>query len=156
MKKIGKILAILFVAIIFQTSANQALAQCFCAETEKEYDQTACEGRPSSERCVWKTENGSGASTCSGDSCPNLKNPLNINTPQQFIGRVISVIFGLVGSIALLMFVYGGLLWMTSQGNDKQITKGKETLTWAAIGIVVIFSSYALVNYIINHAIRGS
>ena len=39
---------------------------------------------------------------------------------------------------------------MTSAGNAQRIEKGRETLTWAAIGLVVIFASYALVNLILK------
>ena len=66
-------------------------------------------------------------------------------TPQQLIGKIISAVLGVSGSLALLMFVYGGFTWMLSGGNSEKVTKGKNTLVWAAIGLVVIFSSYAMV-----------
>ena len=78
----------------------------------------------------------------------SLGNPLgNTNTPQQLIGKVISAVMALVGSLALLMFVYGGLLWMTSAGSADKVSKGKNILMWSAIGLIVIFSSYALVKF---------
>ncbi len=152
MKKISFIFFLLFFMVSFASFLPQAQAKCTCTNGPSNAKSPDECKEP---ECTW-TDDPSGSATCSGDKCATLDNPININTPQQFIGRIISVIFGLVGSIALLMFVYGGLLWMTSQGNDKQVSKGKATLTWAAIGIVVIFSSYALVNFIINNAIRGN
>jgi len=80
-----------------------------------------------------------------------LDNPLkDIKTPQMLIGKIINAAMGLIGSIALLMFVYGGFTWMASAGNPEKIKKGKDILVWAAIGLVIIFSSYALVNLIIT------
>ena len=79
-----------------------------------------------------------------------LTNPLGKVTPQVLIGKVINAILGMVGSIALLMFVYGGFLWLTAGGNPEQIKKGKDVLVWASIGLVVIFTSYALVHFIIK------
>ena len=79
-----------------------------------------------------------------------LTNPLWKVTPQVLIGKVINAILGMVGSIALLMFVYGGFLWLTAGGNPEQIKKGKDVLVWASIGLVVIFTSYALVHFIIK------
>lgn len=85
----------------------------------------------------------------------NLKNPIKVNSPQQLIGQVINSVLGIVGSIALLMFIWGGFLWMTAAGNDEKIQQGKKTLTWSALGLVVIFSSYALVSYLIKNIVAG-
>lgn len=68
------------------------------------------------------------------------------------IGKVIKAALGIVGSLALLMFIYGGFMWMLSGGNEKMIEKGKTTLMWAALGLVLIFTSYALVNFVITTA----
>ena len=65
------------------------------------------------------------------------------------IGRVINGALGVVGSLALLMFIYGGLLWMTSAGSDEKVKKGKDILIWATLGLIIIFASYALVHFII-------
>lgn len=81
-----------------------------------------------------------------------LTNPLatgTVNpTPQALIGRVINATMGLVGSLALAMFIYGGFVWMLAAGNEQRVQKGKDILTWATIGLIVIFSSYALVNVV--------
>lgn len=80
----------------------------------------------------------------------SLPNPLgnNVTTVPQLINRVIIAILGIVGALALLMFVWGGLLWMTSAGNADQVKKGRETLVWASIGLLIIFASYTLVTTI--------
>lgn len=84
--------------------------------------------------------------TCGKDQ---LCNPLgNINTPQLFISKVIQGVLGVVGSIALIMFVYGGFTWMMASGNQEAIRKGKDILVWATIGLIVIFSAYAITNFI--------
>jgi hypothetical protein len=91
--------------------------------------------------------------TINTGSSETLTNPLgDINTPQAFIGKVINSILGVVGSLALLMFVYGGLIWMTSSGNQEKVKKGRDTLMWAAIGLVIIFSAYGLTRFIIGVA----
>jgi len=91
---------------------------------------------------------------CPGDtSAPSaitISNPLNgIDTPQALIGKVINSVLGVVGSLALVMFVYGGLIWMTSSGSSEQVKKGRDILIWAAIGLVIIFSAYGLVRFVI-------
>jgi len=73
-----------------------------------------------------------------------LDNPLAAATIPALIGKVIRMFTGVVGSLALLMFVYGGLLWMTSRGNAEQIDKGKRIFVWSSIGLVIIFSAYLI------------
>lgn len=80
----------------------------------------------------------------------SLANPLSANTPQELIGQIINSVLGVVGSLALLMFVYGGLTWMTSSGNQEKVKKGRDILIWSAIGLVIIFSSYGLVRVLIT------
>ena len=73
-----------------------------------------------------------------------IANPINVKTPDDLIANIIKFILGITGSIALLLFVYGGFLWMTSAGNSEQVSKGKNVFIWATIGLIVIFSSYAI------------
>jgi uncharacterized membrane protein YeaQ/YmgE (transglycosylase-associated protein family) len=69
-----------------------------------------------------------------------LDNPLSgIESPQALVGQVINSIFGIVGS-----------LWLTSAGSAEQVKKGKDIFIWAVIGLVVIFSAYSLVRFVIQ------
>jgi hypothetical protein len=81
-----------------------------------------------------------------------LTNPLGANTNNvpKLIGNIINGALGIVGSLALLMFIYGGFTWMLAAGNESAVEKGRNILTWAAIGLVVIFASYSLVTFVIG------
>ncbi len=83
-------------------------------------------------------------------SAATLYNPLGSVSVPQLIGRVIQLVLGISGSLALLMFVYGGLIWLTASGEPGKIEKGKKTLIWATIGIGVLFGSFALANFVIT------
>jgi len=83
----------------------------------------------------------------SGD-LTTLPNPLPGLTPQTLIGKIINAIIGIVGSLALVMFIYGGFIWMTAAGSAEKVEKGKNVLLWATIGLVVIFTAYALVRFV--------
>ena len=47
------------------------------------------------------------------------------------------------------MFIYGGLVWMTAAGSNEKVQKGKDILIWATVGLVIIFTSYALVRFVL-------
>lgn len=88
-------------------------------------------------------------------TAPVLTNPLGTTDVRLIFARVISGALSIVGSFALLMFVYGGVLWLTSRGESKAITKGKDTLTWATLGLVIIFSAYVIVNALLTGLLQG-
>lgn len=86
-----------------------------------------------------------------GAPAPTLPNPLGGTTDiRTIIGRVINAALGISGSIALLMFVWGGLQWLTSGGSPERIQKGKNTIVWAVLGLVLIFGSYAILNFVLG------
>jgi cbb3-type cytochrome oxidase subunit 3 len=81
--------------------------------------------------------------------------PLGDASIAEIIGRVIRAIIGLSGVIALAMFVYGGLIWMTSAGNSERAQKAKTTIIWSALGLVLIFGAYALVSFVLSALGQG-
>jgi uncharacterized membrane protein YjfL (UPF0719 family) len=56
----------------------------------------------------------------------------------------------------LLVFILGGFMWVISAGSEEKIKKGKDMVTWAAFGLVVIFFAYALVTFVVNAVTGGS
>ena len=92
-----------------------------------------------------------GTAGCPEGNCPTtLTNPLSVDTPQALIGKIINAVLGIVGSLALLMFVYGGLTWMTSSGSQEKVKKGRDIIVWSAIGLAIIFASYGLVRILLT------
>ena len=81
-----------------------------------------------------------------------LPNPLGpgVDNIPLLANRIIIGILGIVGAIALLAFIWGGLLWMTSAGNSERVEKGKQTLIYATLGLLVIFISYTVINFVFN------
>lgn len=84
----------------------------------------------------------------------SLRNPIAADTPQELIGSIINYVLGIIGPLALLMFVVGGLTWMTSAGNPDRIKKGQSILIWSAIGLVVVLFAYGLVRVLFELAAK--
>lgn len=84
----------------------------------------------------------------------SLDNPLKVNTAPELIGVIIQGALGVIGALVLLMFVWGGFQWLTSAGSPDKVKKGSQTMIWAGIGAVLVFSSYIILNAVLK-AIRG-
>lgn len=76
--------------------------------------------------------------------------PLGETDIKVVIARVIRAVLGVIGSIALLMFFIGGFMWLTAGGNADRIKRAKDILIWSILGLVVIFSAYAIVQFVIT------
>jgi len=88
--------------------------------------------------------------SCAADTVP-LPNPLEGHDDIPIlVGKIIQYVLGILGILALVMFIYGGLTWMTSGGATEKIKKGKDTLVWAILGLALIFFSYALLDFILG------
>lgn len=89
-------------------------------------------------------------------SAQELINPLGTTDLRIVAGNLIKALLGFTGIIALAMFIYGGVIWMTSAGKKESVQKGRDTLIWAAIGLVVIFTAYTVVTALITAIATGS
>jgi|GEM_PF-4471339 len=83
-------------------------------------------------------------------SVVTLPLPLSNVSIPALIGRVLNAILGIVGAVALLMFVWGGFQWMTAAGSTDKMAKAKKTLVWATLGLIAIFGSYAILTFVTN------
>lgn len=50
---------------------------------------------------------------------------------------VISTLTWIVGFLAVIMLIYGGIRYMTAQGNDKNIVAARSTIMYAVVGLVI-------------------
>lgn len=57
-------------------------------------------------------------------------------------------IMGLAGALFLIVFVYGGAMYLVSFGKSDYVTKGKNALTRGAIGIVLVMGAWTIVSYV--------
>jgi hypothetical protein len=73
-----------------------------------------------------------------------------LNDITGMLGNAARWLFGIVGSIALLVFMWGGFTWMTSMGDSGKVKKGKDMMVGAVIGIVIMFAAQALVNFAVS------
>ncbi len=76
-------------------------------------------------------------------------------TPIQIITSIINTILYFVGAIVIVLMLWAGFKWMTSAGNTDAIKKSRETIINAVIGLVIIFASYVIVNYVMLRLIEG-
>lgn len=66
------------------------------------------------------------------------------------VARLIRVVLGLLGIIALVIIIAAGFRWMTANGDEEKVTESKRQLTNAVIGLIIILASFAIATFVIN------
>jgi len=92
--------------------------------------------------------------------------PLGIDVVQGYaapardlpgtILMIINYVLVIVGVLALAYLVYGGFRYITSRGEDTEVTAAKGIITNAIIGLIVIGVAAALVNFVVTAILFGS
>jgi hypothetical protein len=76
-----------------------------------------------------------------------IQNPLGDVDIPTVLGRIIKTFLGMVGAIALLAFVYAGVLYLTAAGREDAIRTAKDTMIYGFLGLVIIFFAYAVTSF---------
>lgn len=69
---------------------------------------------------------------------------------------VVNILLFIVGAIAVIMLIVGGIRYVVSGGDQSAVTGAKNTILYAIVGIVVAFLAYAAVNFVITQLDAGT
>lgn len=69
---------------------------------------------------------------------------------QSMIQIVINILLYVLGIIAVIMIIVGGIKYTTSNGDSSALTSAKNTILYSIVGLVVAILSYAIVNFVVG------
>ena len=76
------------------------------------------------------------------------------NTPGGLATNIINILLFVVGAVSVIMIIVGGIMYATSAGDSGQVTKAKNTLMYAVIGLVISFLAFAVVQFVLKSFIK--
>jgi hypothetical protein len=59
-------------------------------------------------------------------------------------------ILGIVGSLSLFMFVYGGIMFLISAGASDKIGQARKIIVASVVGLIIVFSSYLIIKFVVS------
>ena len=64
------------------------------------------------------------------------------------IGKIVGVALAFIGVLFMGLLIYGGFSWMVARGNQQDVTKAKELIEAAVIGLIIVLAAYAITAYV--------
>lgn len=79
----------------------------------------------------------------------------DFDVPQASVNNgtfttVLQIVFGIMGGVALIIFMLAGLKYITSQGDPAAVAKAKNTILYAIIGLIVAAFAFTIVTYVVR------
>jgi uncharacterized membrane protein YjgN (DUF898 family) len=76
--------------------------------------------------------------------------------PVFIAGKIINALLGVVGIIMVILFIYGGFLWMTAGGNEERVKKATQVLSRAVIGLIIILLAYSISYFVMQQVLKST
>lgn len=86
-----------------------------------------------------------GAEAARCDGCPE-----DLFGDTGVFKQITNTILYIVGVIAVIVLIIGGIRYLISGGDSKKVTDAKNTVLYAIIGLIIALLSFAIVNFVIS------
>lgn len=81
--------------------------------------------------------------------CSVQEDPANKGL-MDMLNTIINVALAIIGFVAVVMIILGGVQYTTSAGDSGRVKKAKDTIMYGIIGLVVALLAYAIVNFVLS------
>ena len=95
-------------------------------------------------------------STRAGETVSNLalcntpKDSENGGGLMNLVQTIINVVLSVVGIVAVLVVIIGGVTYTTSLGDPGKTKKAKDTILYGIVGMVIALLAFAIVNFVLS------
>jgi cytochrome bd-type quinol oxidase subunit 2 len=114
-------------SFLFSTILPATVAAANCANPTTTQDQIAC-----------------GVNDAAG------KSNANPNDLGDTAKKIVNILSAVVGAIAVIMIIVGGLRFITSAGNEASIKSARGTIIYAVVGLVIVALAQIIVHFVIH------
>ncbi len=68
----------------------------------------------------------------------------------DYIQLIINALLFIIGALAVIMIIVGGIRYVTSGGDSNAATSARNTIMYAVVGLLIAAIAYAIVNFVIS------
>lgn len=80
-------------------------------------------------------------------------NSVSTGSPLSFdnaLEAIVNTLLFIIGAVSVIMIIYGGFRYVTSGGEASAVKSAKDTIMYAAIGLVVALLAWSIANFVID------
>ena len=96
---------------------------------------------------------------CGADSAKGNNQPTDLfgaGGEGGVFRTIVNIMLFIVGAVAVIMLIIGGIRYVISSGDQNQVTAAKNTILYAIVGIVVAILAFAVVNFVLTGLAPGA
>ncbi len=71
---------------------------------------------------------------------------------NDLLTQIVNIFSAIVGVIAVIMIIVGGLRYITSGGDSNKVSGAKNTLIYAIIGLIIVALAQLIVHFVLQKA----
>ncbi len=73
-----------------------------------------------------------------------------IQASPDNVQKILQLLFGVIGAIAMIWIIIAGIQLTTSQGDPQSAARARQTIIYAVIGLVITLSAEAIVTFVLG------
>jgi len=81
---------------------------------------------------------------------------LGLQDPRETAAKVVNVILGFLGIIAVVLILIAGFLWMTAAGSEEKIATAKKLMSAGVIGLVIVLAAFGIARFVISSMLSAT
>jgi hypothetical protein len=74
----------------------------------------------------------------------------NVSAGQSQLTTILQIVFGVIGAVAVIYIIIAAFGLMTSLGNPEALSKARQALIFAGVGLAVALSAELIVTFVLN------
>lgn len=91
---------------------------------------------------------------CSSDAAQPVKDAAGCNGSSDnlvnTIAKILTSVILVLGTVAVIAIIIGGVQYMTSTGDAAKTKKAKDTILYAVIGLIICALAFLIVNFVVG------
>lgn len=76
--------------------------------------------------------------------------PTNVDPDSGSIDTLLTLMFSVMGGIALLVIIIAGMQFVLSRGDAEKAAKARRTIIYAAVGLVIAVMAFTIVSFVVG------
>lgn len=86
---------------------------------------------------------------CKGINNGGACNQSGTNNLSVYIRNIVNILLFIIGAVAVIMIIIGGLRYVLSGGDSSSTKSAKDTVLYSVVGLIIAVSAYAIVNFVV-------